>query len=54
MASISYYSGKVPSIQVGTQTTNKSALAIYKAAGFSIVHESATFHWTPENLENIP
>ena len=54
MASISYYSGKVSSIQVGTQTANKSALAIYKAAGFSIVDESATFHWTPENLENIP
>lgn len=46
-AAIRHYAGRVPTLKVGTQSSNNASLAIYGANGFTKSSESVTFHWTP-------
>jgi len=53
-AAIRYFAGRVPTLRVGTQTTNNASIAIYTANGFTKSDEMVTYHWTPDAPEITP
>jgi ribosomal protein S18 acetylase RimI-like enzyme len=46
-AGLRAYAGEADTMRVGTQAVNRTSLALYRSAGFTLAHEQRTYHWMP-------